>query len=353
MANAVRRHEERRGEAAEIARRREQPAETDHRRSSARHLDAEGDRQGKLTTPQSRREAVKQLQENYSVSERRACRVLDLPRSSQRFEGKPRDEDARLTKRILELVRERPRWGYRQICQLLRREGETLNMKKMHRLWKAAGLKVPQKRRKKRATGVSTNACHVQPASFMHDVWTWDFIQSSTIDGRTIRFLNIVDEYTRQCLTIKVGRSITSEDAIDTLAELFSMHGVPKRIRCDNGPEFISCAIKTWLVLIGVEVLYIEPGSPWQNGFCESFNSRLRDEYLHQTDLRNEEDARIKARAWREDFNERRPHSSLGYLTPSEFARRCAASTPVAALLPLQRHSDPTQSLPVSQTDLS
>ncbi|TWT31898.1 hypothetical protein Enr8_38230 [Blastopirellula retiformator] len=106
--------------------------------------------------------------------------MLDLPRSSQRFEGKPRDEDARLTKRILELVRERPRWGYRQICQLLRREGETLNMKKMHRLWKAAGLKVPQKRRKKRATGVSTNACHVQPASFMHDVWTWDFIQSST-----------------------------------------------------------------------------------------------------------------------------------------------------------------------------
>ncbi|GAA4422398.1 hypothetical protein GCM10023155_05960 [Bremerella cremea] len=279
--------------------------------------------------------------------------MLDQPRSGQRFEGKPKDEDARLTKRILELVRERPRWCYRQIGQLLRREGESLNMKKMYRLWKAAGLKVPQKRRKKRATGVSTNACHVQPAGFMHDVWTWDFIQSSTIVGRTIRFLNIVDEYTRQCLAIKVGRSITSEDAIDTLAELFAMYGVPKRLRCDNGPEFISTAIKQWLDRIGVEALYIEPGSPWQNGLCESFNSRLRDEYLHQTDLLSEADARIKARAWREDFNERRPHSSLGYQTPLEFARRCAASTPVAPLPPLQQHSEPRESLPVSQSVLS
>lgn len=279
--------------------------------------------------------------------------MLDQPRSSQRFEGKPKDEDARLTKRILEFVRQRPRWGYRQICQLLRREGETLNMKKMYRLWKAAGLKVPQKRRKKRATGVSANACHVQPAGFIHDVWTWDFIQSSTIDGRTIRFLNIVDEHTRQCLAIKVGRSITSEDAIDTLAELFAMHGVPKRLRCDNGPEFISSAIKSWLVLIGVEVLYIEPGSPWQNGLCESFNSRLRDEYLDQTDLLSLEDARIKARAWREDFNTSRPHSSLGYLTPTEFAGRCAASTSVAALPPFQRHTVPSELLPVSQPNLS
>lgn len=226
-------------------------------------------------------------------------------------------------------------------------------MKKMYRLWRAAGLKVPQKRRQKRGTGVSANACHLQPAGFINDVWTWDFLQSSTIDGRTVRFLNIVDEHTRQCLAIKVGRSITSEDAIDALAELFAMHGVPKRLRCDNGPEFISTAIKEWLILIGVEVLYIEPGSPWQNGLCESFNSRLRDEYLHQTELMGLEDARIKARAWREDFNDRRPHSSLGYLTPSEFARRCAASASVAALPPLQPHSVTPDSLPVSQPELS
>lgn len=263
-----------------------------------------------------------ELQTKFSVSQRRACRVLDQPRSSQRFEGTPKDEDARLTKRILEWVRQRPRWGYRRICQLLRREGETLNMKKMYRLWRAAGLKVPRKRRQKRATGVRRNACDVQPAAFTNDVWTWDFVQSSTVDGTTVRFLNVVDEYTRRCLTIKVARGITSEDAIDTLAELFSMYGVPKRLRSDNGPEFIAKAIQDWLNQIGVEVLYIEPGSPWQNGLCESFNSRLRDEYLHQTELLGLADARLKARAWREDFNDVRPHSSLGYLPPSEFAAR-------------------------------
>ena len=170
--------------------------------------------------------------------------MLDQPRSSQRYSGQPRDEDARLTKKILEFVRQRPRYGYRRIAVLLRRDGEVINDKRMYRLWKAAGLKVPRKRRKSRAIGVKANACHVEPARFQHDVWTWDFLQSSTVDGRAIRFLNIVDEYSRVCLSIKCSRGITSEDAIDTLAELFSMHGVPKRIRCDNGPEFISVAIK-------------------------------------------------------------------------------------------------------------
>lgn len=290
---------------------------------------------------------MKELQEKFSVSERRACEVLDQPRSSQRFEGKPKDEDTRLTKRILELVRERPRWGYRRIGQLLRREGETLNLKRMYRLWKAAGLKVPRKRRKKRTIGHKKNACHVQPAQFKNDVWTWDFVQSSTTDGRTIRFLNIVDEYTRYCLKIKAGRGITSEDAIDTLAELFVMEGVPKRIRCDNGPEFISHAIKNWLSKIGVSVLYIEPGSPWQNGLCESFNSRLRDEYLGQTELLSESDARLKAIAWQHDFNQVRPHSSLGYLTPAESSLRSAASASVAALLSLQQHCETLPLLPI------
>jgi transposase InsO family protein len=283
---------------------------------------------------------VQTLQRKFSVSERRACDVLDQPRSSQRYVGQPKDDDVRLTKKILELVRQRPRFGYRRIAVLLRRAGEVINDKRMYRLWKAAGLKVPRKRRKKRATGENKNACHVVPASFMNDVWTWDFVQSSTASGRTIRFLNIVDEYTRVCLSIKVGRSIKSEDAIDTLAELFSMYGVPKRIRSDNGPEFISAAIKQWLGTLGVDVLYIEPGSPWQNGLCESFNGKLRDEYLNQSELLSEADTRLKARAWRDDFNNHRPHSSLGYLTPSEFARRCADSIPFAALTPRNQHSE-------------
>lgn len=145
-----------------------------------------------------------------------------------------------------------------------------------------------------------------------------------------------------------MGRSITSEDAIDTLAELFAMYGVPKRLRCDNGPEFISKAIKKWLCEIGVELLYIEPGAPWQNGLCESFNARPRDEYLHQTEIVSVEDARVKAHLWKDDFNDVRPHSSLGYLTPSEFARRCAGSAPFAARTPLHQHSEKTEPLPVS-----
>lgn len=273
------------------------------------------------------------LQRKFSVSQRRACSLLDQPRSSQRYVGHPQDEDQRLTNKILALVRQRPRFGYRRIAVLLRRDGEVINNKRMYRLWKAAGLKVPRKQRKKRATGEEKHACHLALAGGVNDVWTWDFVQSSTVDGRKIRFLNIVDEYTLRCLSIKVGRSITSEDAIDALAELFAMHGVPQRIRCDNGPEFISLAIKEWLGKLGIGVLYIEPGSPWQNGYCESFNGKLRDEYLQQTDLLSESDARLKARAWREDYNEHRPHSSLGYLAPSEFARRCA---------------EPPEALPVS-----
>lgn len=291
---------------------------------------------------------MQEVQEKFSVSERRACQVLDQPRSSQRYEGRPKDEDARLTKRILELVRQRPRFGYRRIGALLRLEGEAINMKRMYRLWRAAGLKVPRKRCKKRATGKSSNACDKQPATFINDVWTWDFVESATTRGVKLRWLNVVDEYTRRCLAIKVGRSIKSEDAIDTLAELFAMYGVPKRLRCDNGPEFISKAIKQWLAKIGVEVLYIEPGSPWQNGLCESFNARLRDEYLHQTEIVSEADARLKGRAWQEDFNDRRPHSSLGYLTPTEFARRCADSVPFAALTPRNQHSELQDTLPVS-----
>ena len=274
--------------------------------------------------------------------------MLDQPRSSQRFEGKSKDEDERLTKRILSHVRQRPRWGYRRIGQLLKREGEQVNLKRVYRLWKAAGLKVPRKRREKRIVGQKMNACHIQPATFKNDVWTWDFVHSSTVNGRTIRFLNIVDEYTRLCLKIKVARSIKSEDTIDTLSELFTIYGIPKRIRCDNGPEFISLAIKQWLDQIGVTVLYIEPGSPWQNGLCESFNGRFRDEFIQQSVLLNESDARLKAQAWQTDYNEVRPHSSLGYLTPLEFSRRSAASATVAALPSLQQHCDAPSLLPLT-----
>lgn len=220
--------------------------------------------------------------------------------------GQPRDDDARLTKKVFEFVRVRPRWGYRRIAQLLRRGGGLVNVKRVYRLWKEAGLKVPRKRRSKRGIGQLANACHLQPAGLPNDVWSWDFVQSSTIGGKTTRFLNIVDEYTRVCLCIQASRSITSEDAIDALAELFAMHGVPKRIRSDIGLEFIFSAIKKWLSSLGIEVLYIEPGSPWQNGVCESFNSKLRDEYLSQTEPINESDAGLKTLAWKHELHGQR-----------------------------------------------
>lgn len=179
-------------------------------------------------------------------------------------------------------------------------------------------------------------------------MWCWDFVFDRTASGSTLKWLSIVDEYTRECLALKVSRSITSEDVIDTLAELFAMRGVRKHIRSDNGPEFIAGAIQRWTQQVGVETLYIEPGSPWENGYAESFHGRLRDEFLAVEEFESLPAARALTAAWREDYNHHRPHGSLGYVTPAEFARRCAASAPASfARQPtLQQHTDLTQSVP-------
>lgn len=188
--------------------------------------------------------------------------------------------------------------------------------------------------------GTSKNACHRRKAEKPNDVWTWDFAFDRTSNGSLLKWLAIVDEYTRECLSLKVGTSITSHDLIDTLAELFAMYGVPRHIRSDNGPEFIADAIKSWLDQLDVDALYIEPGSPWENGFAESFFSKLRDEFLALEYFDTLGEARKATKAWRTDYNNYRPHSSLGYLPPAEFARRCADSALVAALPTLRQHSD-------------
>ena len=259
-------------------------------------------------------------------------------------------------KRMRELAGARPRFGYRRIAVLLRREGWRASTSRVLRLWRREGLKVPQKRRKKRALGASDQACHVARAQHMNDVWCWDFVFDRTTSGSPLKWLSIVDEYTRECLTLKVDRGITSEDVIDTLAELFAMRGVPRAIRSDNGPEFIAGAIQQWLAQVEVETKYIAPGSPWQNGYAESFHGRLRDEFLQLELFESVTTARRLTSAWREDYNHHRPHSSLGYLTPGEFAARCAASAPGWAstpaappsqpIPPLQQHSGLTPPLP-------
>lgn len=248
-----------------------------------------------------------------------------------------------------ELVRERPRFGYRRIAALLRREGWRANSKRIYRLWRQEGLKVPRKKRKRRSLGVSENACHCRRAERPDHVWTWDFIFDRTTSGSALKWLSVVDEFTRECLTLKVARGITSEGVIDALAELFAMRGVPQHVRSDNGPEFIAGAIQRWFAQVGVETLYIAPGSPWENGYAESFHSRLRDEFLALEEFENVAAARKLTTAWQDDYNHHRPHSSLGYKTPAEFAARWAASAPELASAtpqptpPLQQPSGLTQ----------
>jgi transposase InsO family protein len=249
---------------------------------------------------------------------------------------------------MLELVRARPRFGYRRIGRLLQAEGWRVGMGRVFRMWRKEGLKVPQKKRKRRRLGTTANACHRRRAEHRDDVWCLDFVFDRTTSGSALKWLSIVDEHTRECLALKVSRSITSEDVINTLAELFAMRGVPRHLRSDNGPEFVATSVRRWLGQVGVGTLYIEPGSPWENGYAESFHSRLRDEFLALEVFENLPAARQLTTLWREDYNHHRIHSSLGYVTPAEFAARCAAfasasATPQPAL---QQHSGFTQPIP-------
>ena len=223
-------------------------------------------------------------------------------------------------KRMHELVRQHPRYGYRRIWALLRLEGWPINRKRVHRLWRREGFKVPQKQRKKRRLGVSANSIIRRQAEHKDHVWCWDFIHDTDERGRPLKWLSIVDEFTRECLALEVARSITAADVIDVLAELFIIRGVPKHVRSDNGPEFIARAIRSYLAKAGVQTLYIAPGSPWENGYVESFHGRLRDELLNETLVTSLSHARATLLAWRADYNLNRPHSRLGWLTPTEYA---------------------------------
>ena len=284
-----------------------------------------------------------ELQQTFEVSQRRACAVVDQPRSSQRYESRPRSDESALARRMRELVSRRPRFGYRRIGHLLRREGWQASDTRVYRLWRREGLKVPRKTRKRRSVGTSANSCCVRQAEHRDHVWCWDFVFDRTTSGSPLKWFSVVDEYTRECLVLQVDRSITSEHIIDTLAELFALRGVPRMIRSDNGPEFIALAIRRWLQLVGVQTLYIEPGAPWQNGYAESFHSRLRDEFLAVEEFESLKAARRLSVSWKDDYNHRRPHNSLGYLTPAEFAARCPASVRPTASLQLDTGDSPTQ----------
>jgi putative transposase len=273
---------------------------------------------------------VAHVRRRLAVSERRACRVLDQSRRTQRYQARRADDEGALVRRMLELVRLHPRYGYRRIWAILnKQEGWRVNCKRIYRLWRQEQLKVPQKRRKKRRLGTSDNGCIRQRALHKDQVWTWDFIFDVTANGRSIKWLSIVDEFTRECLALEVNRKMTAVEVIDVLRELSAIRGLPEHIRCDNGPEFIAEAIRTWLTASKVQTLYIEPGSPWQNGYAESFHARLRDELLSVELFETLAEAKMLATQWRLEYNHRRPHSSLDYQTPAAFAATCVGRPPL------------------------
>jgi len=276
-----------------------------------------------VLTASQRRQAVRQLQETFGVSQRRACRVLGQPRSTQRQTPKTSEEEGRLVRRMLELVRQHPRWGYRRITVLLRREGWRVNRKRVYRLWRQQGLKVPRKQRKKRRLGHSGNSCVRRPAQHKDHVWTWDFLHDRTSDGRPLKWLTLIDEYTRECLALEVDRGMTAKAVKTVLAGVVQQRGAPVHIRSDNGSEFIASAIRTWMATAGLETLYIAPGAPWENGYAESFNSKVRDELLNAEEFGSVLEAKVLAKEWRHEYNHVRPHSSLGYRTPAEFGEMC------------------------------
>jgi len=232
---------------------------------------------------------------------------------------------------IRQLSREHPRYGYRRITALLRADGWPINRKRVQRLWRQEGLNVPQKQSKRRRLGGSENSCTRRRAEHKNHVWTYDFLMDRTEDGRRLKLLVVVDEFTRESLAIEVARHLTATDVLETLAYLFAVRGAPRYVRSDNGPEFIAAAIRAWLASTGAETLYVAPGSPWENAYIESFNSRFRDELLNAESFACLKEAQVLVERYRRQYNHRRPHSSLGYATPAAFAAACLAAAPASA----------------------
>jgi putative transposase len=251
------------------------------------------------------------------ISERRACRVLGQSRATQRYTPQPRSDEAPLTARIVELAGVYGRYGYRRVTAMLRHETWKVNHKRVERIWRRSGLKVPKRQPKRGRLWFNDGSCvRLRPMHRDH-VWAYDFVTGRTHDGRAFKMLTLVDEFTRECLSIDVARTIRSDDVLERLAWLMVTRGVPGHIRSDNGPEFTAGVMREWLGKIGVRTLFIEPGSPWENGYVESFNGKLRDELLNGEIFYTLKEAKVLIEMWRRHYNTTRPHSSLGYRPPA------------------------------------
>ncbi len=224
---------------------------------------------------------------------------------------------------MLELSLDHPRYGYRRITILLREDGWFVNFKRVYRLWCQEGLKVYRKQRKRLYTGTSDNSCDRKNPEYYNHVWTYDFVTERLENGRRVRMLVVIDEYTRECLAIDVAKKFTGHDVVEVLRYLFAVRGEPEYIRSDNGPEFVSRVVQSWLEYANVETLYVAPGSPWENGYVESFNGKFRDELLNRELFLSIDELRYVVNRWRMDYNHYRPHSSLDYMAPAAFAKLC------------------------------
>ena len=281
----------------------------------------EGGSPGKLLSPSKRRKLILKVCHKLNVSERRACDVLEQCRATQRYDSSDGGDEERLATQIIELATRYGRYGYRRITAMLRQEGWQVNHKRVERIWRREGLKVPQKQPKRGRLWLNDGSCiRLRPEHKDH-VWSYDFVMARTDDGRSFRILTILDEYTRECLAMRVDRHISSQDVIEQLYDLFLLRGVPEHLRSDNGSEFTSMEVRRWLNRLGVKTLFIEPGSPWENGYIESFNGKLRDELLNREIFYALVEAKILIEQWRREYNQVRPHSSLGYRPPAPEAR--------------------------------
>jgi putative transposase len=282
-----------------------------------------------VVTASQQRACAEYLQETYPISERRASQVLGGARSTLRDRAASRQGDLPLVKAIKRLARKHPRWGYRRIHARLEHKGWTVNIKRVRRLWCASGLQRPVRRRRPDKLGPkrgsSKNSCAHRPARFKNDVWAYDFVADRTAGGKPLRWLTLVDEYTKECLALHVAASLTGRDVRGVLARVIGRRGAPASVRSDNGSEFVCEALAGWLPSKGAEPIQVAPGSPWENGCSESFNSRFRDEFLAREEFEDERDAREKGGWYRREYNTVRPHSSLGYKTPRQFSDECDA----------------------------
>ena len=242
---------------------------------------------------------------------------MEIHRSSHRYPVKTNDEEEIVIQRMTELAMQYGRYGYRRITALMREEGWKINHKRIERLWKQEGLKVPQRQPKRRRLWLNDGSCIRLRPQHRNHVWSYDFVQAHTHDGRSFRLLTVIDEYTRECLAIDIGRRLTSENVLDRLTSLFVCRGIPEHIRSDNGSEFTAQAVRSWLKRLNAKTLYIEPGSPWENGYIESFNGKLRDELLDREIFDTLFEAKVLVDRWRREYNHIRPHSSLGYKPPA------------------------------------